>query len=215
MEVKGSSESIWWIVVECACRILGVSTATGKKQPLGKNKQKTHKQNIKVQLSITHMYDVTERRLDLFDGCNSWYKQSSASLLWMGSAALTLLRNYKRFPNAIQCKGAHSGGSYTFDLLRNVFKVVMWLPLLEKFLLRIFSSGTFKKGLHKPKMLESCSRFSHLCIFSNLWEHQTICLLKYCTCKNAIVDQTWLLMFYTLCSLVETGADCTQPCYIH
>lgn len=71
MEVKGSSESIWWIVVECACRILGVSTATGKKQPLEKNKQTTHKQNIKVQLSITHMYDVSERRVDLFDGCNS------------------------------------------------------------------------------------------------------------------------------------------------
>lgn len=49
MEVKGSSESIWWIVVECACRILGVSTATGKIQPL-------EKLNIKVQLNIIHMY---------------------------------------------------------------------------------------------------------------------------------------------------------------
>lgn len=53
MEVKRSSESIWWIVVECACRILGVSTATGKKQQLEKQKHITHKHNIKVELSIT------------------------------------------------------------------------------------------------------------------------------------------------------------------
>lgn len=63
MEVKGSSESIWWIVVECACRILGVSTATGKIQPL-------EKLNIKEQLNIIHLYYFSSYRPDSFNGYN-------------------------------------------------------------------------------------------------------------------------------------------------
>lgn len=47
----GNSESVGWIVVECACRILGISTATGKIY------MKTNKRIIAT-IDLWHVYQL-------------------------------------------------------------------------------------------------------------------------------------------------------------